>query len=134
MVAIPPTTCFIDRGGDTFLVANWDRRAALDDPAVLVRLSARHRAIHRALTARGRSQKSVYYALFARGAAARPGRRLPPAVRRRATRVPIDLATLPVEELARLANSLLRWPIASLKTLPPADLRDLVRSLYALKG
>lgn len=120
MVALANRTCFVVHDEAVYLVTNWEHRVKRDDPAVLIRLSPRHRAIYRALAAKGRSQKSIYYALFA----ARPARRSRP------TLVPIDLAELSPAELGRLANAKLPYKVPSLARLPTAELRNLVRSLY----
>ncbi|MBA3684672.1 MAG: hypothetical protein H0W72_05460 [Planctomycetes bacterium] len=122
MSDIPIRDCFVERDGSVFLVTNWQDRRRPGDAAVLIRLSPRHQAIYRTLSAKHRSHKSVWYALFVRG-----GRR-----DAKATRVPIDLGQMSSAELARLANGKLTWPAPSLAKLPAADLRSLVRSLYAL--
>ncbi len=122
MSNIPPHTCFVEREGEVHYVTNWQDRTRRSDPVVLIRLSARHVAIFRALRAKGRSQKTIYYALFVRD-----GRR-----DARATRVAIDLKKLSAAELASLANGKLVYPVPSLIRLPKADLRNLVRSVYAL--
>jgi len=121
MPAIAPRTCFIVHDDAVYLVTNWEHRAQRNDPAVLIRLSPRHRAIYRTLAAKGRSQQSIYYALFA----TKGGKR-----RAKPTLVPIDLADLSPAELASLANTKLKYKVPSLTRLPVGDLRDLVRSLY----
>lgn len=123
MTTIAAGTCFLDHNSAVFLVTNWDRRRNPDDPAVLIKLSPRHSAIYRALHAKQRSQKSIYFALFARGAARHgPG----------TTPVSINLTNLTTTQLTRIAHSKLRYPVPSLGRLPHAELRSLVCSLYQL--
>ena len=121
MPAIAPRTCFVVHDDAIYLVTNWEHRAQRNDPAVLIRLSPRHRAIYRTLAAKGRSQQTIYYALFAD----KPSKR-----RGKATLVEIDLANLSPTELGRLANAKLKYKVPSLTKLRAAELRDLVRSLY----
>ena len=121
MPAIAPRTCFVVHDEAVYLVTNWEHRAQRNDPAVLIRLSPRHRAIYRTLATKGRSQQSIYYALFGSKTTKR---------RAKSTLVPIDLADLSSAELARLANTKLKYKVPSLTRLPVGELRDLVRSLY----
>ncbi len=90
---------------------------------MLIRLSPRHVSIYRALAKKRRSQKSIWFALFAKSVT---------RGKKRSTQVSIDLAELTPYQLARLASHKLRYPVPSLEKLPPADLRNLIRSLYCL--
>src|SRR4051812_15601917 len=117
MTDLAPGTCFVEHGAAVYLVTNWEHRASAAEPAVLIRLSPRHTAVYRTLARKRRSQKSIWYALFAKA----PARR-----RSRATRVAIDLGEQTPAQLVRLAQGKLRYPVPSLGKLPQADLINLV--------
>jgi hypothetical protein len=125
-MALPlPGTCFVERGTAVYLVTNWEHRWSSTEPAVLIRLSPRHVAIYRALITKRRSQKSIWFALFAKLKAGKRGR---------TTLVPIELGRLTSPQLVRLAHHKLQYPVPSLTRLPMNELCNLVKSLYSLAG
>lgn len=140
MARIPTATLFVERDGIPYVVVNWKERSTDAVKAQLLRLAPRHAERYRAIKAKGRSQKSMYYYVFGRVRKARPV--LPaatpakPQTRRLARPGPTPEATaivplrlLTAAQLHELIRLHVGHDLPGLATLPVDQLRVLYLAL-----
>jgi hypothetical protein len=138
---VPQKAIFHEVEGAVYYVTNWQARFNRNQKAVIIRLSPRHGEVYRKLRAKGRSQKSVYYAIFHVGGRkqgpvkksvtrryAAPGASAPPSPASGASRtemVEVPLELLNQDQLHFLVAHHLGHELPSLRRMPLDELRRL---------